>query len=81
MGENVTPGTERTTRIPASAENMPVEMGLKAEDPFTHESHTSSLPESGKKSQKGKATEGGGSFKEQPYTFLAPHDPILINCT
>lgn len=23
---------------------------------------------------------GGGSFKENPYTFLAPNDPILLTC-
>lgn len=23
---------------------------------------------------------GGGSFKEHPYTFLPPDDPILLNC-
>lgn len=32
------------------------------------------------KSQTQKFTDGGGSFKENPYTFLAPDDPILLNC-
>ena len=32
------------------------------------------------KSQSQKTADGGGSFKENPYTFLAPDDPILLNC-
>ena len=32
------------------------------------------------KSQSQKTTDGGGSFKENPYTFLAPGDLILLNC-
>ena len=32
------------------------------------------------KSQSQKKTDGGGSFKENPYTFLASDDPILLNC-
>ena len=32
------------------------------------------------KSQSQKTTDGGGSFKENPYTFLASDDPILLNC-
>lgn len=32
------------------------------------------------KVQSQKTTGGGGSFKENPYTFLAPNDPILLNC-
>ena len=31
------------------------------------------------KAQSKKATDGG-SFKENPYTFLAPDDPILLTC-
>lgn len=27
-----------------------------------------------------KTADGGGSFKENPYTFLAPNDPILLTC-
>lgn len=34
----------------------------------------------GKRQGKEKSTDGGGSFKENPYTFLAPDDPILLNC-
>ncbi|KAF9459139.1 cytosine-5--methyltransferase [Collybia nuda] len=34
-----------------------------------------------RRQKKGKEKEGaGGSFKEHPYTFLAPDDPILVNC-
>lgn len=36
-------------------------------------------PESSKRQKKTKEG-GGGSFKEHPYTFLAPDDPILVNC-
>ena len=32
------------------------------------------------KSQSQKATDGGSSFKENPYTFLAPDDPIVLSC-
>lgn len=32
------------------------------------------------KSQSQKNTDGGGSFKENPYTFLAHDDPNLLNC-
>lgn len=32
------------------------------------------------KNQSQKSTDGGGSFKENPYTFLAPDDPNLLNC-
>lgn len=38
----------------------------------------------GKRQGKGQSQKntdgGGGSFKENPYTFLAPDDPILLNC-
>jgi multisite-specific tRNA:(cytosine-C5)-methyltransferase len=78
MDENIALDTERTTKLPAQVENM--EMESKAENPFAQESHAPSPSEKGKKGRKGKAAEGGGSFKEQPYTFLAPDDLILINC-
>lgn len=29
---------------------------------------------------KSKSSRGGGSFKENPYTFLSPDDPILLSC-
>jgi len=32
------------------------------------------------KTQSKRTTDGGGSFKENPYTFLAPNDPILLTC-
>jgi len=32
------------------------------------------------KKGKNKSTQGRGSFKENPYTFLSPDDPILLSC-
>jgi multisite-specific tRNA:(cytosine-C5)-methyltransferase len=32
------------------------------------------------KPPKGKKGEGGGSFKENPYTFLPPDDPAIATC-
>ncbi|KAG5644352.1 hypothetical protein DXG03_008649 [Asterophora parasitica] len=34
----------------------------------------------GKRGMKNSETNGGGAFKEHPYTFLAPTDPILLHC-
>lgn len=33
-----------------------------------------------KSKRKGKEKGPDGGFKENPYTFLSPEDPILLNC-
>ncbi|KAF8804768.1 S-adenosyl-L-methionine-dependent methyltransferase [Phlegmacium glaucopus] len=53
---------------------IPVVTGMKLE---------AKAEDSGKrqgKAQPKRTTDGGGSFKENPYTFLAPNDPILRTC-
>jgi multisite-specific tRNA:(cytosine-C5)-methyltransferase len=54
---------------------IPVDADMEPE--FTSQS-------TGKRQGKGRSqkttTDSGGSFKENPYTFLAPDDPNLLNC-
>ena len=66
---------EELGNIPETETDMEPTKGC----PSTQESLLSTSKRGGK-GRKGEATEGSGSFKEQPYTFLAPEDPILLNC-
>ena len=68
--------------IPAEAETQTVAMELLPEEAPPAQESLSSTSKKGEKGRKrkGDTIEGGGSFKEQPYTFLAPEDPILMNC-
>jgi multisite-specific tRNA:(cytosine-C5)-methyltransferase len=63
-----------------AAETQNMEMEPKTEEDRSAQEYSSSTSKKGEKGNKGKAAGGGGSFKEQPYTFLAPEDPVLLNC-
>jgi multisite-specific tRNA:(cytosine-C5)-methyltransferase len=63
---------------PVSTTNTPttedIVMATKTDkDPSTE-------PASNKEKGKSKLSETGGSFRENPYTFLSPDDPILMSC-
>jgi len=45
------------------------------------DSVTTAVPAAkGKKEKKSKDSGGVNSYKEHPFTFLAPGDPVLLNC-
>jgi multisite-specific tRNA:(cytosine-C5)-methyltransferase len=50
-----------------------------AENPHS-EDNMKPTPKTLTKKGKNKSGQGGGSFKENPYTFLSPDDPILLSC-
>jgi multisite-specific tRNA:(cytosine-C5)-methyltransferase len=60
------------------AQNMEIESNTEKDSSARDTPPSSSRK--GEKERKSKAAEGGSSFKEQPYTFLDPEDPILLNC-
>lgn len=79
--EHVKLEMEEMTHLPTiEAEVQIMDMELKAEKDPSAEESTPSISNKAGKIKKGKATEGVISFKEQPYTFLAPGDSILLNC-
>jgi multisite-specific tRNA:(cytosine-C5)-methyltransferase len=62
---------------------LDVESGESVAPEFVHPappepSQLNKLKAKGKPEAKDK--DGGGSFKENPYTFLSPDDPILQSC-
>ena len=56
------------------------ELAVPVTDDVKPETQSGSAGKWKGKSQSQKSSDGGGSFKENPYTFLAPDDPILLNC-
>lgn len=50
------------------------------ENPHSEDIDIKPTPKTPTKKEKNKSAQGGGSFKENPYTFLSPDDPILLSC-
>jgi len=77
MDKQVTLQLEEMVNAPveeADAQDVPMEP--KAGTLLSEES----FPPSTSKGMHRKVADDGGSFKEQPYTFLAPEDPIILKC-
>ena len=56
-------------------------MGKVVNDTFTQESsYADTINEATGSNIQSKAEDTGGTFRENPYTFLAHSDPILISC-
>ncbi|KAF5380127.1 hypothetical protein D9615_006115 [Tricholomella constricta] len=72
---------ETDADIEIEAEASPVkDVAVDAkEDEAEATSTSASVAAPGKGKKKEKAS-GGGTFKEHPYTFLSPTDPILLHC-
>ena len=67
-------------RLSADATVEQEELAIPVVDDVKPEAKSAGTGKKQGKSQSQKTTDGGGSFKENPYTFLASDDPILLNC-
>ncbi|KAG6830768.1 hypothetical protein H0H87_007167 [Tephrocybe sp. NHM501043] len=73
--------TAEESAVPGNAfeQNTASDLKIEAVDSqVTTETTATKVPRKEKKVKEGNG--GGGNFKEHPYTFLPPTDPILLNC-
>jgi multisite-specific tRNA:(cytosine-C5)-methyltransferase len=78
-------GADEPAEIPESKKPR-LDSGGVVEDAAEPPAETESVAEAATKNPappkagKQKKGEGGGSFKENPYTFLPPDDPSIVSC-